>query len=196
MRLNIRTKNNYSYYTIIKDYTNLNGKRTTTVFEKLGNQQQIEERFGKVNTIENIKKYINQLNNESKENILNVQFDPNKTIEKNIKKRFNIGYLFLKKIYNELKIKDICEEIENKYQFKFDLNEIDGLVKVSAREALELFEKEEGTIKAEIIKEQEEKNIRDEQNISFEEFHVNEHETAIERYGFIMKKIIEETSNI
>lgn len=80
--------------------------------------------------------------------------------------------------------------------FKFDLNEIDGLVKVSAREALELFEKEEGTIKAEIIKEQEKKNIRDEQNISFEKFHVNEHETAIERYGFIMKKIIEETSNI
>ena len=124
MRLNIRTKNNYSYYTIIKDYTNLNGKRTTTIFEKLGNQQQVEERFGKVNTIENIKKYIEELNNENKEEIINVQFNPNKTIEKNIKKRFNIGYLFLKKIYNELKIKDICKEIENKYQFKFDLNEI------------------------------------------------------------------------
>lgn len=124
MRLNIRTKNNYSYYTIIKDYTNLNGRRTTTVFEKLGNQQQVEERFGKVNTIENIKIYIEQLNDESKEDIFNVQFDPNKTIEKNIKKRFNIGYLFLKKIYNELKIKDICKKIENKYQFKFDLNNI------------------------------------------------------------------------
>ena len=124
MRLNIRTKNNYSYYTIIKDYTNLNGTRTTTVFEKLGNQQQVEERFGKVNTIENIKKYIEELNNENKEEIINVQFNPNKTIERNIKKRFNIGYLFLKKIYNELKIKDICTEIENKYQFKFDLNEI------------------------------------------------------------------------
>ncbi|MCI5521278.1 MAG: transposase, partial [Tenericutes bacterium] len=124
MRLNIRTKNNYSYYTIIKDYTNLNGARTTTVFEKLGNQQQVEERFGKVNTIENIKKYIEELNNENKEETINVQFNPNKAIERNIKKRFNIGYLFLKKIYNELKIKDICKEIENKYQFKFDLNEI------------------------------------------------------------------------
>ena len=124
MRLNIRTKNNYSYYTIIKDYTNLNGTRTTTIFEKLGNQQQVEERFGKVNTIENIKKYIEELNNENKEEIINVQFNPNKTIERNVKKRFNIGYLFLKKIYNELKTKDICKEIENKYQFKFDLNEI------------------------------------------------------------------------
>lgn len=60
MRLNIR-KNNYTYYTIIKDYTNLNGTRTTTGFEKLGNQQQVEERFGKVDTIENIKKYIIKL---------------------------------------------------------------------------------------------------------------------------------------
>ena len=116
MRLNIRTKNNYSYYTIIKDYTNLNGTRTTTIFEKLGNQQQVEERFGKVNTIENIKKYIEELNNENKEEIINVQFNPNKTIERNIKKRFNIGYLFLKKIYNELKIKDICNEIEKNFE--------------------------------------------------------------------------------
>ena len=38
MRLNIRKINNYSYYSIIKDYTNLDGKRTTKIFEKFGNQ--------------------------------------------------------------------------------------------------------------------------------------------------------------
>ena len=43
MRLNIRTLNDYSYYTIIKDYTNLNGKRTTRVFEKLGNQNKLRK---------------------------------------------------------------------------------------------------------------------------------------------------------
>jgi len=47
VRLNIRKKNNYAYYSIIIDYTNLNGKRTTKIFEKLGNQEQVEERFGK-----------------------------------------------------------------------------------------------------------------------------------------------------
>ena len=36
MRLNIRKINDYSYYSIIKDYTNMNGKRTTKIFEKLG----------------------------------------------------------------------------------------------------------------------------------------------------------------
>ena len=124
MRLNIRKINNYSYYSIIKDYTNLNGKRSTKIFEKLGNQNQVEERFGKENTIDNIKEYINKLNNESKETIINKEFDPNKRISHGIKRNFNIGYLFLEKLYNQLKFKDICNDISNKYKFKFDLNEI------------------------------------------------------------------------
>ena len=124
MRLNIRKINNYSYYSIIKDYTNLNGKRSTKIFEKLGNQNQVEERFGKENTIDNIKEYINKLNNESKETIINKEFDPNKRISHGIKRNFNIGYLFLEKLYNQLKFKDICDDISNNYKFKFDLNEI------------------------------------------------------------------------
>lgn len=124
MRLNIRKINNYSYYSIIKDYTNLNGKRSTKIFEKLGNQNQVEERFGKENTIDNIKEYINKLNNESKETIINKEFDPNKRISHGVKRNFNIGYLFLEKLYNQLKFKDICNDISNKYKFKFDLNEI------------------------------------------------------------------------
>ena len=124
MRLNIRKKNNYSYYSIIKDYTNLNGKRTTKIFEKLGNQAQVEERFGKEDTLNEIKKYIDSLNNESKEEIIKKEFNPNKKIPLGIKRQFNIGYLFLQKLYNELHINDICQEIQNKYQFHFDLNEI------------------------------------------------------------------------
>lgn len=124
MRLNIRKKNNYSYYSIIKDYTNLDGKRTTKIFEKLGNQQQVEERFGKKNTIIEIKKYIDTLNNEDKEELIKIELNPNKRIigDKNI--TFNVGYLFLEKIYNQLNIKNICSTIQDKYQFHFNLNEI------------------------------------------------------------------------
>ena len=124
MRLNIRKLNDYCYYSIIKDYTNLNGKRTTKIFEKLGNQKQVEERFGKTDTINKIKEYIDELNNESKEEILRREFNPNKRISPGIKRKFNVGYLFLEKIYNQLRIKDICNSIQNKYQFHFDLNEI------------------------------------------------------------------------
>ena len=124
MRLNIRKLNNYCYYSIIKDYTNMNGKRTTKIFEKLGNQEQVEKRFGKENTIEEIKKYIDKLNNEDKEELLKREFNPNKRISPGLKRNFNVGYLFLEKIYNQLKLKDICRVIQNNYTFHFDLNEI------------------------------------------------------------------------
>lgn len=124
MRLNVRTMNGYSYYSIIKDYTNIKGKRTTKIFEKLGNQKQVEERFGKDDTINKIKEYINELNNEDKNELLKREYNPNKRIAPGVKRQFNVGYLFLKKLYNQLKINDICDSIQDKYQFHFNLNEI------------------------------------------------------------------------
>ena len=124
MRLNIRKLNNYSYYSIIKDYTNMNGKRTTKIFEKLGNQEQVEKRFGKTDTINKIKEYIDELNNENKEELLKREYNPNKRIAPGIKRQFNVGYLFLQKLYNQLKINEICKSIQDKYQFHLDLNEI------------------------------------------------------------------------
>lgn len=124
MRLSYSKSKNSTLFYIIKDYTNLNGKRSTKIFEKLGNQQQIEERFGKEDTLYKINEYINVLNNEDKEEIIKKEYNPNKRISKGIKRNFNVGYLFLKRIYNQLNIKDICEIIQDKYQFHFDLNEI------------------------------------------------------------------------
>ena len=123
MRLHIRTKNNYSYYSIIKDYTNLNGKRSTKIFEKLGNQNQVEDRFGKNNTIEKIKEYIEELNSKDKNELIKLELSPSKKISKG-KRNFNIGYLFLKNIYSDLKIHDICNQIQEQYKFEFNLNEV------------------------------------------------------------------------
>ena len=123
MRLHIRTINNYSYYSIIKGYTNINGKRSTKIFEKLGNQRQVEDRFGKNNTIEKIKEYINDLNSEDKNELVKLELNSSKRINKE-KRNFNIGYLFLEKLYNDLKIKDICNKIQSNYKFEFDLNEV------------------------------------------------------------------------
>ena len=123
MRLHIRTISNYSYYWIIKDYTNINGKRSTKIFEKLGNQNQVEDRFGKNNTIEKIKEYINELNSKDKNELVKLELNSSKRINKE-KRNFNIGYLFLEKLYNDLKIKDICNKIQNQYKFEFNLNEV------------------------------------------------------------------------
>lgn len=124
MRLKITNSKNKTHYSIIKDYTPINGKRTTKIFENLGNQQQVEERFGKENTIDKIKEYISSLNNKDKEEILKKEFNPNKRISPGIKRQFNVGYLFLEKVYNQLNMKTICNSIQDKYKFQFDLNEI------------------------------------------------------------------------
>ena len=124
MRLKTSKSKNAVLYYIIKDFTNIKGKRTTKIFEKLGNQKQVEERFGKEDTISKIKEYINELNNEDKDELLKREYNPNKRIAPGVKRQFNVGYLFLKKLYNQLKINDICDSIQDKYQFHFDLNEI------------------------------------------------------------------------
>ena len=124
MRLKISKSKNATLYYIIKDYTNINGKRSTIIFDKLGNQKQVEERFSNTNTIDNIKKYIFELNKEDKEKKKKKEFNPNKRISPGVKRQFNVGYLFLEKLYNQLKIKNICDSIQDKYQFHFDLNEI------------------------------------------------------------------------
>jgi len=124
MRLKTSKSTNATLYYIIKDYTNINGKRSTKIFEKLGNQDQIKVRFGEIDTINKIKEYINALNNEDKEALLKREFNPNKRISPNIKRQFNAGYLFLEKLYYQLKLNEVCDEIQSKYKFQFDLNEI------------------------------------------------------------------------
>ncbi len=80
MRLKSSKSKNAVLYYIIKDFTNIKGKRTTKIFEKLDNQKHIEERFGKYDTINKIKEYINELNNEDKDKLLKHEYNPNKKL--------------------------------------------------------------------------------------------------------------------
>ena len=125
MRLSKSKSKNTTLFYIIKDYTK-NGKRSTKIVHKIGNLEEVEQMSGNQDYREWLKDYVKKYNDEhsSKKEIITIKKNSSKTIQFNTNASFNIGYLFLKKIYNELKIKDICKEIENKYQFKFDLNEI------------------------------------------------------------------------
>lgn len=85
---------------------------------------------------------------------------------------------------------DLYEDLE--YNFNFDKNEVLGLVKVNVYDALELFKKESGEMPAVIIEQDSEgKNITTERNVNFNEFLVNEHETAYGKYSEVLIKIIE-----
>ena len=127
MRLKMtKTKTNVTYC-IIKDYTNLQGKRSTCVYEALGNMEKLKERFGSDDTMVKVQEYIDSLNQRIKNNRelpINLTLNPNKQIEKNINRTFYSGHLFLRKIYYELGINKICNHIKEKYNFKFDINSI------------------------------------------------------------------------
>ncbi|MFA7065078.1 MAG: IS1634 family transposase [Bacilli bacterium] len=125
MRLKTTESKNFKFYYIIKDI-NKNGKRTTMIVERLGTFDNIKQRAGETNPNTWLKEYIGKLNAEEKENKRKLikTYSPFKQININKQKMFNGGYLFLQDIYYSLGLNKICDEITNKYQFKYDLNSI------------------------------------------------------------------------
>lgn len=82
---------------------------------------------------------------------------------------------------------------EGNYQdFTMDPNEVTAIVIVNAKDTLELFQKENGIIEGKEITLE---NEIIERNIDFKEFLVNEGETALEKYGEVLKKVIELTKS-
>ena len=75
--------------------------------------------------------------------------------------------------------------------FHMDESEVSGIVIVNAKDALELFQKEEGTLLGKEISVNNEVTKRE---IRLTEFLVNDGETFIEKYGDVLRKVIELTS--
>ena len=119
-----KTKNTIQY-TIIQDI-NKNGKRTTCVYENIGNYDKLKLRAGNEDPITWLNNYVKELNKKMKEDSLPIiiQKNPNKIIDKNVQVEFNVGYLFLQDLYYKLGLNDICEDISDRHQFKFNLNDI------------------------------------------------------------------------
>ena len=126
MRLKITKTNSAINYYIIKDIKTETGKRTTMIYEKLGTESEIKKKINNENISEWISKHIEELNNKEKENQLDIiiKKSPIQLIEKDKQNLFNCGYLFLQKIYYTLRLNKICSAITDKYQFKYDLNNI------------------------------------------------------------------------
>ena len=125
MRLSVtKNKNSTSFY-IIKSVT-INGKRTSKVFEKLGTIEEIKLKSNGKDPYVWAKEYLDLINKEEKENNKDivVRFSKNTSLKENTKYLFNGGYLFLEKIYYSLKLDNIAKDITDKYQFKYDLNNI------------------------------------------------------------------------
>lgn len=90
------SKNSVTYY-VQKSYR-IGNKTSTKTVELLGSLEELKARAGDMDPIEWAKEYV--------------------------KKSVNLGYLFLKKIYHELGLSKVSEEISEKYKITYDLDNI------------------------------------------------------------------------
>ena len=125
MRLTITKSKNSESFFVIKSVT-INGKRTSKVIEKLGNLEEVTLKAQGQNPYVWAKQYVELLNKEEKENSSDIilKLSQSKKLKDNEQYTFNGGYLFLQYIYYKLGLNKICDEITDKYQFKYDLNSI------------------------------------------------------------------------
>lgn len=125
MRLKVsKSKNAASLYVIKSTY--INGIHSSKIVEKLGTYDELLNKLGGQDPYQWAKEYIAELNKQEKDNKrkIMVPYSPNKLIPKGEQRSFNGGYLFLQKIYYQLKLNNICNKISEKYKFSFDLNDI------------------------------------------------------------------------
>jgi transposase len=126
MRLQIsRSKNAASFYVVKSVYAN--GKRTNKVVEKLGTYEELKARLGDRDPYEWAQEYVaelNRLEKEGKEPVVIAKYSPSKLIKVGEQRSFNVGYLFLQKIYHEIGINRICSAISDKYKFEYNLDSI------------------------------------------------------------------------
>ncbi len=125
MRLKVsKSKNAASLYVIKSTY--INGVHSSKIVEKLGTYDELLEKLCGQDPYEWAEEYIAELNKQEKENKrkIMVPYSPNNLIPKDEQRSFNGGYLFLQKIYHELKLDKICRDIAKKYKFSYDLDSI------------------------------------------------------------------------
>lgn len=126
MRLKVtKTNSNTSYYAII-DVKLKNGKRTTKIYKRLGDEQEILKISNGVSPLEWAQNQVAELKKAYEEKTLKVvaEFSPTNQIAKDIQTSFNGGYLFLQDIYYSLGLDKICNDISKKYRIKYDLNSV------------------------------------------------------------------------
>ena len=126
MKLTVSRSKNATLYYVQKSYRTDSGKSSTRTVERLGTLEEVKARFGEENTLEAMKEYVKALTKADKEENRDVviKLSQNKLIKKGEQRSYNVGYLFLQKVYYELGLDKICKKIEKRYKNEYDLNSI------------------------------------------------------------------------
>lgn len=124
MRLSVTHTKNNTYFYMIKSFRN-NGKNTTKIIECLGNLEEVTKKANGEDPVIWAKNYVKQRTNEESENnctyfeklVEGEDLDSNQKI-------YNIGHIFIRKIFEELELNQLCKKIKKKYKIDYELSDI------------------------------------------------------------------------
>lgn len=122
-----KSKNAESFY-INYAYIDKNGKSTSRIYKKLGTLKELSEKlntdrdgvmaWAKEQARLETEKYKNEVED------ITVRLSPTSIIQKDSKRSFNCGYLFLQSICSCLRFDNICRNIKNRHSFDYSLESI------------------------------------------------------------------------
>ena len=67
---------------------------------------------------------VDKMNSDTKSSPVSVSFSPDKLIDKDDRRSFLAGYLFLQSLYYDLKMKNIFRNISRRHMYEYDLDAI------------------------------------------------------------------------
>jgi len=126
MKLQVSKSQNSTTYYVAKSFRNEKGNISSKIVERLGSLEELKAKAGNEDPVLWAKRYVKELSILEKEGNrkINVEYSTTQLLDPNQQRCFNGGYLFLEKIYHDLKLDKICEDISQKYKVEYDLNEI------------------------------------------------------------------------
>ena len=119
-----KSKSNTTLY-MAKTYRKNNGKSSTKIVEKLGTLEEVKEKPNGEDPIVWAKKYVEQKTKEENENrgIYYEKLIEGKELSSE-QKIYNLGHIFLRKIFEELDLDKLCKDIKKDYKFVYELDDI------------------------------------------------------------------------
>lgn len=128
MRVTLTKSNVAEHVYISKAYRNEKGKSTSRIFKKLGTMEELLPKHDndREKVLEWAREQARICTEAEKNNTLKipVEFSQGKQIAMGERVSFNGGYIFLQKMFYELGLNNICDNIAEKYGFQYDLSSI------------------------------------------------------------------------
>lgn len=120
----IKSKNAISLY--IAKSLRVDGKSTSVIIEKLGTLEEVKKKAGDIDPCLWAKQraaMLTQAENKIQREI-HFSLSNHQLIEPHVQSTFNVGYLFLQKIFHELKLDQLCDTIASQVKIEYDLSAI------------------------------------------------------------------------